>query len=153
MKITYNGNIIECCDSIHELSVKRFMLFNKYTLIDANIGSTVTDLDKHLEKIYDFLKQGMKEAAAVEITNLRQCFSFIEKGVNINYLSFAVMIDKINGYEVNDYSEEGLNKIIKRLDSKKFSYALMSESLTALKKKLKARLLYIFQPTLMSLKS
>jgi hypothetical protein len=129
------------------------MLFNKYSLIDANIGSTVQDLDKHLEKTYDFLKQGMKEAAAVEITNLRQCFNFIEQGANINYLSFAVMVDKINGVEYNDYSEEGLKKVIAQLDKTNFTYALLVEKLQALKKKLKARFRSIFRPTLMSSKS
>jgi len=113
------------------------MKFNKYSMIESGIGSNVSDLDSHLDKVYSFLNRDLKAEAMQEISNLRQCFDFIQQGININYMSFAVMIDSIDGKVIEDYSEEATLDVVNMLSKRKLSYGLLMEHLRRLKKKLK----------------
>lgn len=44
------GKKVEIYDAIEDLPILRFHKYNKMLLIDAGIGSDLSDFDKHIEK-------------------------------------------------------------------------------------------------------
>lgn len=122
-KVTINvggeKKTLELFSSINELPIKRYQLLQKYSLIDAGVGSTYDDVLRHLARMDSFIKAGDMESVALERENLLMNYSFM---LNENYVktySFAVLIKKIDGqdvditdYNVDDYVDMLINSDI-----------------------------------------
>ena len=63
---------VEMYDSIEDLPITRFHKYNKMLLLDAGLGSDLTDVDAHIEKTIAFFREGEQENAVNELMNMRK---------------------------------------------------------------------------------
>jgi hypothetical protein len=111
---------IEIYDDIDQLPIERFNKANKYWMLDDNIGSSFTDIDKtHISRM--ILVADNKEKLLKEIENLRILIYNVISEVNPSHMAFACLVDSIDRETVTDYSEEGLRRLLKRLSDLGFS--------------------------------
>lgn len=135
MRTTNIGGMkVELYDSIDELPMLRFHKYNKMLLIDAGIGSNLSDFDSHIEKIMRYLKTKNPELAAIELDNLRQNVYFIQSNVSPQHLAFAVLVRSIDGVPCNDLSDSGLQEVVDKLGT--VPIGEMAAQISAAKKKL-----------------
>lgn len=100
--------------SIEDLPIERFMKANKYWMLHDSIGSDISDFDKnHYSKFV--LIAGDKVKTLKELENFRILVYNIINEVNVEHLSFAVLVYSIDDKEMHDLSEESLKSILKRL--------------------------------------
>lgn len=102
-------------DSIEELPVVRHHKFNKLMLIDAHIGSDISDFDAHLERVFRYIGSGKNDLAQKELMILRQNVFFIQTEVSPKYLAFAALIHTLDGVENTDLSDEALKAVADKL--------------------------------------
>jgi len=114
-KLQINGHKIVFYNNIEELPIKRYHKFNKLLLIEANIGSTVADVDRHLHKAMLLVGAKRNEDAMTELQNLRQNIIFVQNSVSPTSLAFAALIKEMDGEPCNDLTDEALKKIADRL--------------------------------------
>lgn len=98
--------------SIDELPMVRFHKYNKYLLIDAGIGTDLTAIDGHIERAVRYIKDDKRTEAGKEMENLRQSIYMALQGMSPKHLSFACMVQSIDGKEYNDLSDDGLQKVV-----------------------------------------
>lgn len=103
---------VEIYDSIEDLPSVRFHKYNKFLLIDAGIGSDLSDVDGHIEKAIAYSRSKTPELGAIELENLRQNIYFIQAELSPKHLALAVLIKSIDGVEQTDLSPEGLQKVL-----------------------------------------
>jgi len=108
-------HIVEYYDAIEDLPIVRFHKYNKMLLIDAGLGSDITDFDAHIEKAVAFIQSGDKDNATNELNNLRKAVYFIQNGLSPKYLAFAALVSKIDGKETDDLSDDGLRSVVDTL--------------------------------------
>lgn len=129
-------------DGISELPVSRFHVYNKFLLVDAGIGSDVSDLDAHLEKAIMYLRESNTKDAVQELENLRQNVFFITQNISPKHLSFAALLIEVDGVKCDDISEDGLKRTLQLINDAPI------EELTALhdavKKKINDELVTFF---------
>lgn len=102
-------------DSIEELPIVRHHKFNKLMLIDAHVGSDISDFDAHLERVFRYMKSGKNEMAQKELMMLRQNVFFIQTEVSPKNLAFAALIHTLDGEENTDLSDESLKALMAKL--------------------------------------
>lgn len=107
---------VKIYDSINELPIIRFHAYNKFLLVDAGIGSDVSDLDAHLEKAIMFLQQENTKYAVQELENLRQNVYLITQQISPKHLSFAALLADVDGVKCDDISEEGLRRTLELIN-------------------------------------
>lgn len=107
-----NKHNVVLYDSIDELPMLRFHKYNKMLLVDAGVGSDLSDFDRHIEKVIRYLNSPTPNMATVELENMRQNIYFIQSEISPRYLSFAVLVKSIDGNPCNDLSDDGLQKIV-----------------------------------------
>lgn len=108
-------HIVEYYDSIEDLPIVRFHKYNKMLLIDAGLGSDLTDFDAHIEKAVAFIQSGDKDNATNELNNLRKAVYFIQNGLSPKYLAFAALVSKVDGKTTEDLSDDGLRSVVDTL--------------------------------------
>lgn len=112
MKTINSGkNVIELYDSIDELPIENFNLYNKYLLIDSGIGSDLEDFDIHIERILAFMNND-KESAVKELLNMRQLFYFINQGINNKHLAFCALIKSVNSVNIESMNDSTVKKML-----------------------------------------
>jgi len=141
-KIDIQGRILEVYDSIDELPITRFHLFNRYLLIDAGVGSDVADYDQHLATLLKYIELGDKEKATKEAMNMRQNIAFIQSETSPRLNAFVPLIKTIDGQLINDLSEENIKAILKLLNDKGVKASTIFRWVEEAKKKLKASLMF-----------
>lgn len=135
------GHDVTMYDSIESLPILRFHKYNKLLLIDAGIGSDLSDFDRHIEKVVLQMKSA-PEQAATELENLRQNVYFIHSGVNPRHLAFAALVKEIDGQPYDDLSDSGLQRVTELL--KDATTKETTDILSAVKKKIDAELRLYF---------
>ena len=110
------GHSVMLYDSIDELPIKRFHVYNRYLLVDAGVGSDISDFD-----------------AGKELDNLRQNVYLVLSQQNVKHLSLACLVKQIDGVRYDDLSQEGLQKVIEVLGGA--SVGEVSEAMASVKKK------------------
>ena len=111
-EIKLNGHDVRIYDSIDALPIVRFHQYNRMLLVDAGIGSDITDFDGHVERVVRYIRKGENENAAKELDNLRQNVFMIMSGQSVHDLSFACLVYSIDGDVVEDISPDGLAKVL-----------------------------------------
>ncbi len=114
---TNRKNKIELYASIYELPIKRSNAYNKYSGMDADIGSDKEAVGTHYDKLLMFLGSGkdMNEEAQREAANLYMYWQLVHQGINPKHLSFACMVHSVDGVVYNDLTESGLQKVVDKL--------------------------------------
>ena len=113
--VQIKGMNVELYDSIEDLPIMRFHKYNKMLLVDAGVGSDLSDFDRHIEKVIRYLNSPTPNMATVELENMRQNIYFIQSEVSPRHLAFAVLVKSINGNPRNDLSDDGLQKTMSLL--------------------------------------
>ena len=126
---------IEFFNDVSELPFARFNAFNKYVMLDSELGATVQDFDKMIVRINEFINKKMPEDARRELMNLRIVYHNILNENDVKGLAFASMIKKYKGKEVDDYSEENLKRILSELSKAGLTIKDVSEKNAEVKKK------------------
>lgn len=112
VKVELGKHQVELYASIEELPVARFHKYNKCVLVEAGIGSDLSQLDMHISRAVEFIKQGEKDDAAKELQNLRQNVLMIHEGLNPQSMAFACLVASIDGEPQNDISDDGLQRVV-----------------------------------------
>lgn len=132
--IYLDGKKVEIYDSIEDLPILRFHKYNKMLLVDAGVGSDLSDFDRHIEKAIRYAAGDTPNLAVAELQNLRQNVYFIQSEISPRYLAFAVLVKSVNGIAYNDVSDDGLQKIINLF--KNVPHSEITAHLDAVKKKI-----------------
>lgn len=114
-ELKLNGHDVRLYDSIDELPIVRFHRYNRMLLVDAGIGSDISDFDNHLERVARYIRKGDNENAAKELDNLRQNVYMIMSESGVHDLSFACLVKSIDGEPCDDLSPDALHKIVEKL--------------------------------------
>lgn len=114
-EVRLNGHSVRIFDSIDELPIVRFHRYNRMLLVDAGIGSEISDFDAHIEKVVRWIRKGDNENAAKEMENMRQNVYMIMSGQSVRDLSLACLVESIDGKPCDDLSPEGLTKVLETL--------------------------------------
>ena len=133
---------VEMHDDISQLPVKRYHVFNRMLLVDAGIGSDISDFDRHLERIMAYTRKEQRENLLAEVKNLRQSVYFVLNGINPKLMAFACLVTKIDGTAYDDLTDEGLRKVVAVLND--VPIADVTASSEAVKKKIDEDLLRYF---------
>jgi len=126
---------LELFDSIDKLPFERFNAFNKYVMLDSELGATVQDFDKVTVRVYEFISKEMYEEAKNELLNLRIVVNNILTGNSSKGLAFASLISKVNGKPLDDYSEEKLKALLSDLSKEGLDVKQVIEAAAEVKKK------------------
>lgn len=105
----------EVYDTIEELPIVRWHKYNKYSVVESGIGSDLTTIDTHIRKVGAYIRKGDADKAQVELQNLRQNIFFAQNGTSPKLLASAVLVKSIDGKEVTDISDEGLQRVLDTL--------------------------------------
>ena len=114
-EVKLNGHDVRVYDSIDDLPMVRFHRYNRMLLVDAGIGSEIGDFDSHIERVVRYIRKGDNDNAAKELDNLRQNVYMIMQGQSVKDLSFACLVESIDGVRCDDLSPEGLQKVLHML--------------------------------------
>jgi len=131
--VTVNKHRLEVYDSIDDLPVKRFHLFNKYMLVDAGVGSDLNSINQHIARIKKFMAED-QPSAHKELDNLRQSLYLVSQGINVKHMSFVPLIKSINGKDLHDVSDENIKRISERLSAEK--HTKLDQIIDSVKKKI-----------------
>lgn len=114
-EVKLNGHDVRVYDSIDDLPMVRFHRYNRMLLVDAGIGSEIGDFDNHIERVVRYIRKGDNDNAAKELDNLRQNVYMIMQGQSVKDMSFACLVESIDGVRCDDLSPEGLQKVLHML--------------------------------------
>lgn len=114
-EVKLNGHDVRVYDSIDDLPMVRFHRYNRMLLVDAGIGSEIGDFDNHVERVVRYIRKGDNDNAAKELDNLRQNVYMIMQGQSVKDLSFACLVESIDGVRCDDLSPEVLQKVLHML--------------------------------------
>ena len=135
MKLEIGKFELELFDSIDQLPFERFNAFNKYVMLDSELGATVQDFDKITVRVYEFLNKEMYDDAKNELLNLRIVVNNILTGNSSKGLAFASLISKVNGKAMEDYSEDKLKALLLDLSKDGLDVKTVAETASDVKKK------------------
>lgn len=127
---------INLYNSIEEIPIKRYIAFQKYSLLDACVGSTFGDVTKHFEKIDYFLQHNKINEAKQERLNQHTAMYLQIQEMSTKMLSFSCLVESINEEPYNDFTEEGLQQTSEQLQETELTVGKIDELLASLKKKL-----------------
>ncbi len=136
------GHKVRLFDSIDELPVVRFHKYNRFLLVDAGIGSDISDYDAHVERVLAYVGKGDIDNFKKEFENLRQNLFLIMAECSPKFLSFACLVESIDGVQQKDLSQEGLQKVLNTLGGA--SKGEVTEVLSSVKKKIDEELALYF---------
>ena len=87
---------VKLYNSIDDLPIVRFHRFNKMMLVDAGVGSDISDFDAHIERAVRYIRKGDNETAARELENMRQNVFLIMSEQSVRNLSFACLVAEVD---------------------------------------------------------
>lgn len=125
---------IELYESIDDLPFCRFNAFNKYVMLDAELGSTISDFDQKTVKIHNFLSKEMIKESLDELYNIRNLVHNVLTENNLKGLAWASLIRRIDGELVTDYSPENLKDILSKLSKWGLTSGMVYEQSDEVKK-------------------
>ena len=64
------GHKVRLFDSIDELPIVRFHKYNRFLLVDAGIGSDISDYDAHVERVIAYVARA---TSTISKRSLRTC--------------------------------------------------------------------------------
>lgn len=141
-EVKLNGKLVRVYDSIEDLPITRFHRYNKYLMVDAGVGSDINAFDSHIERVVAFIRKDDRENAAKELENLRQSVFLVLAGQNTTHLSFACLVESIDGAPCDDLSQEGLEKVLEQIGGA--SRKEVTEAYDSVKKKIDDELALYF---------
>lgn len=120
-------------NSVNDLPIKRYQLLQRYTLIDAGIGSTSDDVIRHLHRMDEFIQVGDMESVSTERENMLMNFNFMLGEEYVKSYVFASMIKKVDG-ELIEVTDDNIDELVSMLECSDITVGMIDD-ITALQKK------------------
>lgn len=136
--VTVNGKVVRLYESIDEMPIVNYQKYNKYVLLDSNLGSDIESVDEHIIRIAKYISKDDKANAMQELQNMRQNMHMVVNDISPNSMAFAALIYSIDGKEQKDLSDTHLREIMEEL--RDMPYGVFAEMLAWVKKKLSTEL-------------
>jgi hypothetical protein len=137
LEIKHNRTKLTMYDSIEEIPITRFQIYNMNVMIDAGIGGDVDAFDQRCNNLRNLIVSNPDQAIK-EVLNMQQNVRFVMAKADPKMYSFVSMIHKINGrlLQDDDLTEAGMQKIIAELGAQRLPVRRVFAYLVQLKKKL-----------------
>lgn len=123
----------------HEVPMYNFHLMYKYALYASGIGSG-GDIGKRFGRLISYLQKEDLEASIEETNNLMSAYYLALEGIDPENLSLCCLIHSIDGVVINDYSQENLILIDKKLSKAGLSKLELKSILDEVKKNFNSQL-------------
>ena len=133
-KLNLKGKEVQFYDSIHDLPIRRFQKFNKHMMIACEVGESVSDYDKRMQRANGYLRAKDIDGAINEITNQRQCLYNILEEYSPSGLALCTLVYSIDGKIYSVVTDEDLQEIQNTLDSLGFSKEMLDNTISEVKK-------------------
>ena len=130
-------NVCELYESLDEMPILNFHKFNKWSVIESQIGGDLVSVVSHLAKIKRNLANA-PDKAGVQLDNLSSTFSMIFEETSPKSVAFVCLMKSFNGKSVNIKDDNELIRISKELQ--KHPFGLFDKLFEILKKKVDTEL-------------
>lgn len=131
------GHKVEIYESVEEMPIRKYHKFNKLLMLDAGVGSDMSDVDGHLSKVASYIGKNEKKALA-EINNLRQGIYLILNEVNVRHKSFAALVHSVDGNVIHHLTDEKIDQLTEMLGNEKVG--VVNRLIESIKKKIEREL-------------
>ena len=131
-----NNTEVKFYDSIEEMPHRRYMKFNKEMMRANEVGNSMTDITKRVDRAMGFIKAKESDKAIRELSNARLAYSYSQAELEPKGLALAAMVKSINGVEVNDITTSGLQATLLVLQDMGMSKKELENNADTVKKKL-----------------
>ena len=91
------------------MPVRQWNMMNEYTKLNAGIGYTLEDVERHVDKIVMFVSHDMKKQAYTQRNNMHQCVWNCLRGLNYDYLQLIALATTYFHTETQAYDFVSLN--------------------------------------------
>ena len=136
-------------DSIEEMPHRRYMKFNKEMMRANEVGNSMTDVIKRIDRAMGFIQAKESDKAVRELSNARLASSYSQAELEPKGLALAAMVKSINGVEVDDITTSGLQNTLEVLQNIGMSKRELDHNADSVKKKSNKSLKYSFLSSLM----
>jgi hypothetical protein len=136
-------------DSIEEMPHRRYMKFNKEMMRANEVGNSIVDLIKRIDRAMGFIQAKESDKAIRELSNARLAYSYSQAELEPKGLALAAMVKSVNGVEVNDITTSGLQNTLQVLQNIGITKRELEDHADTIKKKSSKSLKYSFLSNLM----
>ena len=136
-------------DSIEEMPHRRYMKFNKEMMRANEVGNSMADVIKRIDRAMGFIQAKESDKAVRELSNARLAYSYSQAELEPKGLALAAMVKSVNGVEVNDITTSGLQNTLEVLQNIGMSKKELDHNADSVKKKLSKSSKYSFLFSLM----
>lgn len=120
---------------VRSLPIKRYQLLQKYSLIDAGVGSTIADVFRHFNRLDQFIEAKDIESIAIERENMLMSYQFISSESYTKTYTFASLIHTING-QIVEIDDTNIDDYVQMLEDSDISVLDLSNITESQKKSL-----------------
>ena len=131
-------------DSIEEMPHRRYMKFNKEMMRANEVGNTVADMMKRVDRAMSFIGAKEHDKAMKELSNAKMSYSYAQNQLEPKGLALAAMVKSVNGVEKNDITTSGLQDTLAFLQDIGITKKELDDTSGSIKKKLKESLKFSF---------
>lgn len=137
-------NTVETYESLSEMPMRNFHLFNKFIVLNSNIGSDLDSIQDRVQKVRRFVAQQDGKKADAELNNLLQALTFAVENVPTDSLAFVCLCRRINNRDVIIMDDESAIRWQQRLSRYGSPMGLIWDTIGRLKKKFDGELNLFF---------
>ncbi|MBX0293132.1 hypothetical protein K3G63_21990 [Hymenobacter sp. HSC-4F20] len=120
--------------SIMELPAGRHMEYQCYMALDAGVGSTPEDVERHTALSARFgARKGKEYEEFLEKSNAHYAQHFVEMNYSPRRLAFAVLVETVDGVPTTDITEHGLESLFTQLTVLGLTDELINKSLASVR--------------------
>ena len=134
-KIKLENEVVEFYDSPETMSIERYQKFNKFIMIDNEVGSSIADYDKRMQKAIKFVSSDLKKEALQELENNRQNVYNCLNEYTPRNKAVALLVKSIGKKKYKKIDSGTLKEIEHELDRIGFTKKMMDEVIDEVKKK------------------
>jgi len=135
IKLTKKKVDVVFFDSIEEMPHRRYMKFNKEMMRANEVGNSMTDVIKRIDRAMGFIQAKESDKAVRELSNARLAYSYSQAELEPKGLALAAMVKSINGVEVDDITASGLQNTLEVLQNIGMSKRELDHNADSVKKK------------------
>jgi hypothetical protein len=136
-------------DSIEEMPHRRYMKFNKEMMRANEVGNSMTDVIKRIDRAMGFIQAKESDKAVRELSNARLAYSYSQAELEPKGLALAAMVKSINGVDVDDITASGLQNTLEVLQNIGMTKRELDHNADSVKKKSSKSLKFSFLSSLM----
>ena len=126
---------VEFYDSIEEMPHRRYMKFNKEMMRQNEVGNSVIDIFKRIERAIQFIGAEQTDKALKELSNAKMSFNYASAELQPCGLALASMVKTIDGKEQTDITSDGLRSVLSLLQDLGITKREVEETTETIKKK------------------